>query len=123
MGRSKSYNELEALDTLAKLFAESGYEATSIDQIATATGMKRGSIYHAYGSKANLFRLAFEHYLEGKKSKALLADLLIVALWERAGSDPEVRETSRQAITWLEQESGVPIASILEQRLTTRAEL
>jgi len=38
----------------ARLFAEQGFKATSIEQIARAAGISRGSIYWHFGSKAQL---------------------------------------------------------------------
>lgn len=39
----------------ARLFAERGYEATSVRDIAAAVGVRPGSIYHHYASKEDLF--------------------------------------------------------------------
>lgn len=39
----------------ARLFAERGYEATSVRDIAAAVGVRPGSIYHHYPSKEDLF--------------------------------------------------------------------
>lgn len=123
MGRHKTYDEPTVLHALVDLFAESGYEATSIDQISKATGMKRGSIYQAFGSKANLFRLALRYALEEETSQNQLADLVFVALWERASIDPDVRALARQTITELEQRSGRTLEALLKDRLYTRSGL
>lgn len=40
------------------LFADKGYAAVSIDEIAEAAGVTRGAIYHHYKSKAGLFEAA-----------------------------------------------------------------
>ena len=123
MGRSKSYNEQEVLTALANEFSQHGYNATSIDQIAKATGMKRGSIYQAFDSKANLFRLSFRHALESTAEPGVLADLVFVALWERAGLDPDVRTTAQSAIEKLELLYVSPISEIVTRRLFERAGL
>ena len=123
MGRNKTYDETEVFEALATLFARNGYEATSIDQIATATGMKRGSIYQAFDSKANLFRLALEHALGTTTDNDQLADLVFVGMWERAGIDPAVRTLAQQAITRLEDATGDSLGSIISGRLYTRAGL
>lgn len=123
MGRHKTYDEQTVLQALAELFAEAGYEATSIDQISKATGMKRGSIYQAFGSKANLFRIALRYALEKDSNEHQLADLVFVALWERASIDPDVRSLTRQAIATLEQQSGRRLEELLKERLYTRSGL
>ena len=123
MGRNKSYNEVEVMETLAELFAKYGFESTSIDQIAKATGMKRGSIYQAFASKANLFRLAFEHAIDTTRDHLLLADLLIVAMWERSATDADIRADVQHAIQRLEKELNESITNILSDRLFTRANI
>ena len=43
------------LDAAAELFVSQGYAATTLRQIAAATGIKAGSIYHHFDSKEALF--------------------------------------------------------------------
>ncbi len=40
------------------LFTENGFVATSVDDIATAAGVSKQTVYSHYGSKENLFALA-----------------------------------------------------------------
>ena len=123
MGRNKSYNEQDVLTILAREFSNTGYEGTSIDQIEKATGMKRGSIYQAFDSKANLFRLAFQATAEAKADIDLMADLLVVALWERAGVDQHVRSVAGETIEYIESSTGDSIEQVLWSRLKHRAGL
>jgi AcrR family transcriptional regulator len=44
----------EVIDTAARLFAERGYQATSIDDLVEATGLTRGGLYHYPASKQEL---------------------------------------------------------------------
>lgn len=44
-------------------FWKSGYNATSIQELEQATGLKRTSIYNAFGDKRQLFRRALQRYL------------------------------------------------------------
>lgn len=55
MTRNKQFNEQEVLDIVLKLFWKKGYGATSIQNIEKATGLKRTSLYNAFGNKRNLF--------------------------------------------------------------------
>ena len=43
-------------------FWEHGYEATSIDDLVTATGVGRGAIYTEFGGKRDLFLACLDHY-------------------------------------------------------------
>lgn len=42
------------LEAAAKLFAEQGYEATTVRQIALASDLTSGSLFHHYGSKRQM---------------------------------------------------------------------
>lgn len=48
-----------------RLFAEKGYGATSIDDIAKTAGLSKGMVYRHYKSKKELFSFLFEAALEG----------------------------------------------------------
>ncbi|MEA1921132.1 MAG: TetR/AcrR family transcriptional regulator [Pseudomonadota bacterium] len=49
-------------DTAAALFAEKGYHGTSINDLAQAMGLQKGSLYHYFKSKEELlFRLLDEY--------------------------------------------------------------
>ena len=58
----KSYNEAEVLDRAMQAFWAHGYEATSMRDLVTATGINRGSIYAAFTDKRTLFVRALHHY-------------------------------------------------------------
>ena len=62
MARVKEFDEDKFLDIVMKLFWKQGYEATSMKDIVEKTGLLKGSIYGAYGSKKDLFMLALERY-------------------------------------------------------------
>jgi AcrR family transcriptional regulator len=58
----RQFNEDAVLDAAMQLFWQRGYGATSMQDLAQATGVLRGSLYNAYGDKAQIFVLAFERY-------------------------------------------------------------
>lgn len=43
------------IDAAVPLIAERGFSATSVDEIAEAAGVAKGSVYYNFGSKADLF--------------------------------------------------------------------
>ena len=69
----------QLLDAAARHFAEAGYDAASMRDIATAAGMKAGSMYYYFPSKRALLVAVHEEGVR-RISKAVLA-----ALEERAG--------------------------------------
>lgn len=62
MAGIKQFNEDETLERAMHVFWRQGYGATSMPDLAKATGVQRGSLYHAYGDKQHIFLLAFERY-------------------------------------------------------------
>lgn len=57
---------LEILDAVAPVFAERGYEATTVPDLETATGLSRGGIFFHFGHKRTLYleaiRRSFERF-------------------------------------------------------------
>jgi len=64
-----------ALNQALELFWQKGFASTSLKDLERATGMHPGSLYAAYGSKANLYCLSMERYSDqlGSARAALLA--------------------------------------------------
>ncbi len=58
----RKFDDEKTLQAVMEVFWRKGYERTSIDDIEAATGVKRGSLYNAYGGKEELFLLAFDRY-------------------------------------------------------------
>ena len=64
MGRPASFDQTEMLETIQTVFWDHGYSATSLDDIMHATGLGKGSLYGAYGSKREMYLLAFTDYCD-----------------------------------------------------------
>ena len=58
----RQFDEDALLEVALKTFWQNGFAATSMIDVAEATGVQRGSLYNAYGDKERLFLLAFERY-------------------------------------------------------------
>lgn len=78
MAGIKQFNEDQALERAMHVFWRRGYGATSMQELAQATGVLRGSLYNAYGDKQAIFLLAFaryqRNYLEAVREQMRLAD-------------------------------------------------
>ncbi len=70
----KSYNSAEVIDRAKHSFWRTGYEATSISQLLSATGLNRGSLYAEFGDKRGLFLAALKAY-DANQRRAFLGDL------------------------------------------------
>lgn len=74
--RSEQYPEIREniLQCAAAVFAKTGYASSTITDIATATGLSRGALYHYFTSKeAILYGILNRHVLEflGKVEEAM----------------------------------------------------
>src|SRR5215467_4121878 len=65
MGRPREFDEQAALDAAMRVFWEKGYEGTSLDDLTTAMGINRSSLYSSFGDKEQLFRRVMVRYGEG----------------------------------------------------------
>lgn len=66
MARPRRFDEDVLLSRAQEQFWSNGYDRTSIEDIATASGVGNGSLYSAYGSKLGLFLAVFRRYCEGR---------------------------------------------------------
>ena len=71
-GRPRCFDLEEALDRSLLLFWEKGFQNTSLDEIAEAVGVKKPSLYAAFGDKEMLFRKVLKRY-SGKLSEPIQA--------------------------------------------------
>jgi TetR/AcrR family transcriptional regulator, transcriptional repressor for nem operon len=64
MAGRRQFDEQRTLERARNVFWLQGYGATSMQDIAAASGVLRGSLYNAYRDKATLFLRAFEGYAD-----------------------------------------------------------
>ncbi len=74
MGRPRSFDDDDVIERSMDVFWTHGYASTSPAQLAEATGVAKGSLYNAFGSKRQLFDLALDRY--DQRMSALAGDLL-----------------------------------------------
>ena len=127
MGRPRAFDEAEAVRRAAVLFAERGYDGTSVDDLVQGLGVHRGSLYKVFGSKRGLYLAALRHHLDDEvlptvaaltvtsgPAEALAqaaagfdggaaAGLLLSAAVHQAPADPEVAELLAEALDALER--------------------
>ncbi|MFG2692306.1 TetR/AcrR family transcriptional regulator [Kitasatospora sp. NPDC051984] len=145
MGRPRAFDEAEAVRAAAVLFAERGFEGTSVDDLVQRLGVHRGSLYKAFGSKRGLYLAALRHHLadevlptvaaltvtSGPKEAlgqaaggfdgGAAAGLLLSAAVERAPEDPDVAALVADGLHALERALatvlGEPVDSPLVEAL------
>jgi TetR/AcrR family transcriptional repressor of nem operon len=62
MGRPREFEIDESTGRALQVFWVKGYEGTSVPDLVEATGIQRGSLYAAYGSKHALYLAALDRY-------------------------------------------------------------
>jgi AcrR family transcriptional regulator len=88
-GRPPAYVPEVALARATKAFWDSGFAATSLDDLAAATGMNRPSLYGAFGDKHALYLKALSAYWEAGRS----------GMTEALGPERPLREGLRRVYT------------------------
>jgi TetR/AcrR family transcriptional repressor of nem operon len=92
MARPRAFDETAVLEQARTLFAAQGYNGTSIDDLVKTTGLLRGSLYKAFGSKRNLFEMVLIDLSKKFDDSEESLDLLTVALKDLAPTDKRIRE-------------------------------
>ncbi|CAM3215676.1 helix-turn-helix transcriptional regulator [Corallococcus sp. ZKHCc1 1396] len=64
MARTRAFDETVAVRAALGVFWSRGYEATSLSDLESATGLNRSSLYQAFESKRALFSRAITLYLQ-----------------------------------------------------------
>ena len=64
MAAKRNFDSEEILDRVMRTFWSHGYKGTSLEDLARATGLRKGSLHNAFGNKEDLFLLALERYAE-----------------------------------------------------------
>lgn len=98
MARPREFDLEVVLSKSLMLFAKKGYNGTSIDDLVKATGLQRGSIYKAFGSKRNLFEAVLKDMVSNFTPSIENLDFLTVALKELAPHDKVIRNHCKSII-------------------------
>jgi AcrR family transcriptional regulator len=90
------------IDVATRLFAEHGYDGTSIDAVLADSGVSRGSLYHHFAGKEALFLAVMEEVgartgQQGEEVIRSASDPLAALragglMWIRMAGDPVVRQ-------------------------------
>ena len=64
MARPREFDEAAVLDAAIERFWQSGYEATSVRDLADEMNISGASLYNAFGDKRSLYERALNRYLD-----------------------------------------------------------
>ncbi|MFL4557547.1 TetR/AcrR family transcriptional regulator [Yersinia kristensenii] len=132
-GRPREFDDVAVVEAAMEVFWSKGYEAASAQELVECTGLGRGSLYNAFGSKQKLYHEALTRYQElGIEAQAQILNgpgpiksrlralmqwgidgdldpvknrgcMALFAALERSGKDPKVEQISKVYVTRLEQ--------------------
>ena len=89
----------QLLAIATRMFAERGYEDTSIEAVLREAGVSRGSLYHHFASKEALFEAVAEEVETSVGRRPSPPRPGRTARWPRCGPGPSTGSGSR-AIRW-----------------------
>lgn len=69
MPRPCSFDRTDVVDAALDAFWSSSFAGTSTDDLCTATGLSRSSLYNSFGSKADLYQETLRRYAEIKDAE------------------------------------------------------
>lgn len=118
MARPRAFDESIVRRQARTLFARQGYNGTSIDDLVKATGLLRGSLYKAFGSKRNLFALILADMSKEFEPSRENLDLLTVALKDLAEEDQAISDLCRSIVS----QNAPDFASLLGSNLLLKME-
>lgn len=93
MGRPKEFDPAVAVDRAMDVFWGQGYLATTPQQLAERLEIAKGSMYHAFGGKRQLYDLALRRYL----------DMRVGSVGAMLDSPGPAKETLRRVLLYLVQ--------------------
>ena len=71
VGRPREFDEDEAMARILDVFWAKGFEGTSMRDLVTATGLKKGSLYAAFGDKRTMYLAALALYEKSAIQKSV----------------------------------------------------
>ncbi len=91
------FRHAEILEAARKVFAEKGYTRASVEDIAHAAGIAKGTLYLYYPSKHDIYREAL------KRGLGALCDELEAKVKAENNCEAKVRAFISAKLTWFEQ--------------------
>jgi AcrR family transcriptional regulator len=86
------------LDAAFRVFAERGYRAVRLEDVAEAVGMTKGAIYYYFDGKEDLLRRALQH-----RHRAIFTDIADALRQERGPASARIRFVLRKVwLHWME---------------------
>lgn len=114
MTRQRTFDKAAMAVKLMPVFTSHGYEGASVSELVTVSGLLRGSLYAAYGSKLGIFVAGLEQLPPITKLTDEQLDFVIVGLLEVAPNNPVVKEFFKKYLATADKnELALKIGSVI----------
>lgn len=74
-GRPRKTDPKDAMNAIMLTFWAKGYDATSLSDLVSATGMAKPGLYATFGDKEELYKKALEFYVSERRNERLFKDM------------------------------------------------
>lgn len=118
MGRKTSFDHDVVMLQMSQVFARFGYAGTALDDLVAATGVLRGSLYRAFGSKQGMFIACLTAGLAKQPQSELTCRLILVALLELTQTSIAVRTLIQE---WYRKQEATTVLAQLGQQLLNQS--
>lgn len=118
MGRKTSFDHDHVILQMSQVFGRYGYAGAALDDLVAATGVLRGSLYRAFGSKQGMFIASLTACLANQPQSALTWRLILVALLELTQTSEAVRELIRG---WYSEQEEPAVLTQLGQQMVNQS--
>lgn len=118
MGRTRTFLIDQVCEVVRDLVLTRGYDAVGIDDIVKATGIGRGSLYQAFGSKALLVARTVTDATERRDPHR--AEFVALLMASSAATDPDVRTALQACLATIDEPIGPTLGNALLTRFITK---
>ncbi|KAB2446133.1 cell surface protein [Bacillus anthracis] len=107
MSRRKAFDTDKTLEKIMLLFWQQGYYQTSLEDIVKTSGVKKQSLYNAFGDKRTIFLRTLHIYYDMKIGER------IQFLETKEAQNTSKIETLKQFLTWNQNDDDLPQGCML----------
>jgi len=93
-----------------RLFAENGYAAVSVDEVAAAAGLTKGAVYYQFKDKTDLFRAACDAVMLAANASTAMAHCQRMRAPAPARARSFIANLKIEKWTWLQMQQPVQSA-------------
>jgi TetR/AcrR family transcriptional repressor of nem operon len=119
MARTRNFDKALIAKKLMKVFIERGYEGASVSDLVATSGLLRGSLYAAYGSKLGIFVTGLQQLPPVNDLTDDELNFVIIGLLEVAPNNPVVKTFFQEYLNKVDKDA---LAQKIGQQVLSKAD-